>query len=63
MKRPPRSLPPEVPAEELALEAPPELPRGQQEGMLMQILPVLGMGSSVVFFFSPQAPRSCASWV
>lgn len=56
MKRPPRSLPPEVPTEELALEAPPELPRGQQEGMLMQILPVLGMGSSVVFFFSPQAP-------
>ncbi|MEW2086059.1 type VII secretion protein EccCa [Streptomyces sp. NPDC005283] len=56
VKRPPRSLPPEVPAEELALEAPPELPRGQQEGMLMQILPVLGMGSSVVFFFSPQAP-------
>ncbi|MCP3821140.1 type VII secretion protein EccCa [Streptomyces sp. A3M-1-3] len=56
VKRPPRSLPPEVPSEELRLEAPPELPRGQQEGMLMQILPVLGMGSSVVFFFSPQAP-------
>ncbi|MEV6652762.1 type VII secretion protein EccCa [Streptomyces sp. NPDC051219] len=56
VKRPPRSLPPEVPSEELQLEAPPELPRGQQEGMLMQILPVLGMGSSVVFFFSPQAP-------
>ncbi|GAA3759750.1 type VII secretion protein EccCa [Streptomyces tremellae] len=55
VKRPPRSLPPEVPAEPLALEAPPELPRGQQEGMLMQLLPVLGMGSSVVFFFSPQA--------
>ncbi|MBM7056107.1 MULTISPECIES: type VII secretion protein EccCa [Streptomyces] len=56
VKRPPRSLPPEVPADELTLEPPPELPRGQQEGMLMQILPVLGMGSSVVFFFSPQAP-------
>ncbi|MFF1968159.1 type VII secretion protein EccCa [Streptomyces sp. NPDC058232] len=56
VKRPPRSLPPEVPTDELTLEAPPELPRGQQEGMLMQILPVLGMGSSVVFFFSPQAP-------
>ncbi|MGQ4512706.1 type VII secretion protein EccCa [Streptomyces sp. DW26H14] len=55
VKRPPRSLPPEVPAEPLTLEAPPELPRGQQEGMLMQLLPVLGMGSSVVFFFSPQA--------
>ncbi|MGW2259122.1 type VII secretion protein EccCa [Streptomyces sp. NPDC001780] len=56
VKRPPRSLPPEVPSAELTLESPPELPRGQQEGMLMQILPVLGMGSSVVFFFSPQAP-------
>ncbi|MFJ8000465.1 type VII secretion protein EccCa [Streptomyces sp. NPDC096310] len=56
VKRPPRSLPPEVPSDALALEAPPELPRGQQEGMLMQVLPVLGMGSSVVFFFSPQAP-------
>ncbi|MFE3907830.1 type VII secretion protein EccC, partial [Streptomyces sp. NPDC059153] len=55
VKRPPRALPPEVPMDELTLESPPELPRGQQEGMLMQILPVLGMGSSVVFFFSPQA--------
>lgn len=58
MKRPPRSLPPEVPTDELPLTAPPELPRGQREGLLMQVLPVLGMGSSVVFFFSPQAPRS-----
>ncbi|WP_149825616.1 type VII secretion protein EccCa [Streptomyces tailanensis] len=56
IKRPPRSLPPEVPSSELHLEAPPELPRGQQEGMLMQILPTLGMGSSVVFYFaSPNA--------
>ncbi|TLQ43347.1 type VII secretion protein EccCa [Streptomyces marianii] len=55
VKRPPRSLPPEVPAEELKLESPPELPRGQQEGMLMQVLPMLGMGSSVVFFFMPGA--------
>ncbi|MEV7088260.1 type VII secretion protein EccCa [Streptomyces sp. NPDC093085] len=56
VKRPPRSLPPEVPSDALTLEPPPELPRGQQEGMLMQVLPVLGMASSVVFFFSPQAP-------
>ncbi|ORT54395.1 type VII secretion protein EccCa [Streptomyces sp. CB03238] len=56
VKRPPRSLPPEVPTEELTLEAPPELPRGQQEGMLMQVLPVLGMGSSVVFFFMTPSP-------
>ncbi|MFG2869907.1 type VII secretion protein EccCa [Streptomyces sp. NPDC048338] len=55
VKRPPRSLPPEVPGEELVLESPPELPRGQQEGMLMQLLPMLGMGSSVVFFFMPGA--------
>ncbi|MFD7431462.1 type VII secretion protein EccCa [Streptomyces sp. NPDC059818] len=56
VKRPPRSLPPEVPTDELMLTAPPELPRGRQEGVWMQLLPVLGMGSSVVFFFSPQAP-------
>ncbi|MEV5976748.1 type VII secretion protein EccCa [Streptomyces sp. NPDC052114] len=56
IKRPPRSLPPEVPSDELQLAPPPELPRGQQEGVLMQVLPTLGMGSSVVFFFaSPNA--------
>lgn len=56
MKRPPRALPPELPSDVLELKAPPLLPRGQREGLLMQVLPVLGMGSSVVFFFSPQAP-------
>ncbi|MFE2284729.1 type VII secretion protein EccCa [Streptomyces sp. NPDC059443] len=55
VKRPPRSLPPEVPSDELRLESPPELPRGQQEGVLMQLLPMLGMGSSAVFFFMPGA--------
>lgn len=56
IKRPPRTLPPDVPSDELLLEAPPELPRGQQEGVLMQVLPTLGMGSSVVFYFaSPNA--------
>ncbi|MER7761742.1 type VII secretion protein EccCb [Streptomyces sp. NPDC097619] len=55
VKRPPRVLPPGVPAGELAVQAPPELPRGRPEGVLVQLLPVLGMGSSVVFFFvSPQ---------
>ncbi|PHQ48958.1 type VII secretion protein EccC [Streptomyces cinnamoneus] len=53
VKRPPRVMPPEIPADELQLESPPELPRGQQEGMAMQLLPMLGMGSSVVFFFMP----------
>ncbi|MCX5194010.1 type VII secretion protein EccCa [Streptomyces sp. NBC_00249] len=52
VKRPPRSLPPEVPSEELRLEAPPALARGQEEGLLTQLLPMLGMGSSVVFFFT-----------
>ncbi|GAB3950859.1 type VII secretion protein EccCa [Streptomyces sparsus] len=56
VKRPPRALPPEVPHEELRLESPPELPRGQQEGVLMQIVPMLGMGGSVVFFFMPHMP-------
>lgn len=55
VKRPPRALPPSVPSEDLTLEPPPELPRGQQEGMLMQVLPMLGMGGSVVFFFMPTA--------
>nr|WP_203643613.1 type VII secretion protein EccCa [Streptomyces sp. SID14478] len=48
-------MPSEVPTEEVVLQPPPELPRGQQEGALMQILPMLGMGGSVVFFFNPQA--------
>lgn len=55
MKRPPRATPPEVPTNELRLEAPPELSRGQREGMAMQLLPMLGMGSSVVFFFMPNS--------
>ncbi|WP_030266352.1 type VII secretion protein EccC [Streptomyces violens] len=56
VKRPPRALPPEVPTDPLQLEAPPELPKGQQEGMLMQILPTVGMGGgSMVYFFMPQA--------
>lgn len=55
MKRPPRALPSEVPTEEVVLQPPPELPRGQQEGAMMQLLPMLGMGGSVVFFFNPSA--------
>ncbi|MEU6659931.1 type VII secretion protein EccCa [Streptomyces sp. NPDC046821] len=52
VKRPPRALPSEVPTEEVVLQPPPELPRGQQEGALMQLLPMLGMGGSIVFFFN-----------
>ncbi|MEU2183286.1 type VII secretion protein EccCa [Streptomyces thermolilacinus] len=56
VKRPPRVLPTEVPSEQVQLQPPPELPRGQQEGALMQILPMLGMGGSVVFFFMTPNP-------
>ncbi|MFH8613455.1 type VII secretion protein EccCa [Streptomyces sp. NPDC017979] len=56
VKRPPRALPSEVPSEHLQLQPPPELPRGQQEGALMQLLPMLGMGGSVVFFFMTPNP-------
>ncbi|MFE1251097.1 type VII secretion protein EccCa [Streptomyces sp. NPDC058766] len=55
VKRPPRALPREVPTNEVVLQPPPELPRGEREGALMQLLPMLGMGGSVVFFFNPQA--------
>ncbi|MDJ0466908.1 type VII secretion protein EccCa [Streptomyces sp. H27-C3] len=56
VKRPPRALPTEVPGDQVQLQPPPELPRGQQEGALMQLLPMLGMGGSVVFFFMTPNP-------
>jgi S-DNA-T family DNA segregation ATPase FtsK/SpoIIIE len=56
VKRPPRALPSEVPTEEIVLQPPPELPRGHQESVLMQLLPTLGMGGSVVFFFMSDRP-------
>ncbi len=56
MKRPPRALPSEVPTQEIVLQPPPELPRGNQESVLMQLLPTLGMGGSVVFFFTSGQP-------
>ncbi|UQI47561.1 type VII secretion protein EccCa [Streptomyces sp. HU2014] len=55
VSRPPRALPPEVPGAEIRLEAPPELPRGAQDSVLMQLLPTLGMASSMVYFFMPGA--------
>ncbi|CAM5531681.1 type VII secretion protein EccC [Streptomyces spiroverticillatus] len=51
VKRPPRVMPPVPPAEQVQLQPPPELPRGQQEGVLMRLLPLVGMGGSVVFLF------------
>ncbi|MFJ7049641.1 type VII secretion protein EccCa [Streptomyces sp. NPDC101112] len=56
VKRPPRALPSEVPTNEVVLQPPPELPRGQQESVLLQLLPTLGMGGSVVFFFTSGHP-------
>ncbi|WP_330354500.1 type VII secretion protein EccCa [Streptomyces chartreusis] len=56
VKRPPRTLPAAVPTDPVQLQSPPELPRGQQEGALMQLLPMLGMGGSVVFFFMTPNP-------
>ena len=56
MKRPPRALPSEVSTQEIILQSPPELPRGHQESVLMQLLPTLGMGGSVVFFFTSGQP-------
>ena len=51
VKRPPRALPPDVSGEEVRLEPPPELPRQEDQGLLMNLLPMLGMGSSAAFFF------------
>lgn len=56
VKRPPRALPSEVPTGEVVLQPPPELPRGHQDSVLMQLLPTLGMGGSVVFFFTNGQP-------
>ncbi|WP_078946736.1 type VII secretion protein EccCa [Streptomyces sp. NRRL B-3648] len=56
VKRPPRALPSEVPTDEVVVQPPPELPRGHQESVLMQLLPTLGMGGSVVFFFTNGQP-------
>ncbi|MEU0337206.1 type VII secretion protein EccCa [Streptomyces sp. NPDC006193] len=56
VKRPPRALPSEVPTGEVVVQPPPELPRGPQESVLMQLLPTLGMGGSVVFFFTNGQP-------
>jgi S-DNA-T family DNA segregation ATPase FtsK/SpoIIIE len=56
VKRPPRVLPSEVPTQDIILQPPPELPRGHRESVLMQLLPTLGMGGSVVFFFTSGQP-------
>lgn len=55
VKRPARAYPPAVPDDPVALESPPEIPRHGGEDWLMNILPMLGMGGSAVFFFAPGA--------
>ncbi|WP_371497095.1 type VII secretion protein EccCa [Kitasatospora sp. NBC_00374] len=55
VKRPARAYPPPVPDEPVELVAPPELPRGGGEDWMMSLLPLLGMGGSAAFFFSPGA--------
>ncbi|MEV5777245.1 type VII secretion protein EccCa [Streptomyces antimycoticus] len=55
VKRPPRALPPTVPTDEVELSSPPDLPRGEQQGLLTQLVPLLGMGGSMVYFFNSGA--------
>ncbi|MFG2825196.1 type VII secretion protein EccCa [Kitasatospora sp. NPDC048365] len=55
VKRPPRAYPPPVPDQPVELVPPPELPRAGGEDWMMSLLPLLGMGGSAAFFFSPGA--------
>ncbi|OEU85954.1 secretion protein EccC [Streptomyces abyssalis] len=55
VKRQPRVMPPTVPEGEVKLESPPELPRDGDNDIWMNLLPVMGMGGSVAFFFMPGA--------
>ncbi|MGW6914063.1 type VII secretion protein EccCa [Kitasatospora sp. NPDC054939] len=56
VKRPARAYPPQVAEDPVELVPPPELPRGGGEDWMMSVLPMLGMGGSAVFFFSPGSP-------
>ncbi|MDG4856987.1 type VII secretion protein EccCa [Streptomyces sp. T-3] len=56
IKRQPRIQLPAVPDGEVKLESPPEIPREGDEGVLMNLLPMLGMLGSVGFFFMPNLP-------
>ncbi|MET9616911.1 type VII secretion protein EccCa [Kitasatospora indigofera] len=55
VKRPARAYPPAVPDAPVELVTPPELPRMGGEDWMMNMLPLLGMGGSAAFFFSPGA--------
>ncbi|MBT2397827.1 type VII secretion protein EccCa [Streptomyces sp. ISL-100] len=56
IKRQPRIQPPAVPDGEVKLETPPEIPREGDDGVLMSLLPMMGMLGSVGFFFMPNLP-------
>ncbi|MGW0551196.1 type VII secretion protein EccCa [Streptomyces altiplanensis] len=56
IKRQPRIQPPAVPDGEVKLETPPEIPREGDDGVLMTLLPMMGMLGSVGFFFMPNLP-------
>ncbi|MFI0897636.1 type VII secretion protein EccCa [Streptomyces sp. NPDC020983] len=53
VKRPLRVRPPAVPSEEVRLAPPPELRRGQEQGLAVLLLPLLAMGGSAAYFFMP----------
>ncbi|MEZ0095396.1 type VII secretion protein EccCa [Streptacidiphilus sp. EB129] len=53
VKRPPRAYPPAVPGEEVRLESPPELPRGDGGSWWQSLLPMMATAGSAAFFFMP----------
>ena len=53
VKRPPRAYPPTVPGEDVRLESPPELPRGDGGPWWQALLPMLATAGSAAFFFMP----------
>ncbi|MFI0940105.1 type VII secretion protein EccCa [Streptomyces sp. NPDC021020] len=53
VKRPVRVRPPDVPSGEVRLAPPPELRRGQEQGLVVVLLPLLAMGGSAAYFFMP----------
>ncbi|WP_031521675.1 type VII secretion protein EccC [Streptomyces sp. NRRL F-5123] len=53
VKRPVRVRPPDVPSGEVRLAPPPELRRGQEQGLVTLLLPLLAMGGSAAYFFMP----------